>query len=94
MAKSGNIQCHYDSSKNVHDISTVSVRYRYESMTATLRSMRIDHGGTTNAHGPCTVRYGTSTIHGGSSVVKPRLSPVYTFTIFGYGAASIRHDDL
>ena len=33
MAKSGNIQCHYDSSKNVHDISTVSVRYRYESMT-------------------------------------------------------------
>ena len=33
MAKSGNIQCHYDSSKNVHDISTVSVRYRYEPMT-------------------------------------------------------------
>ena len=33
MAKSGNIQCHYDSSKNVHGISTVSVRYRYESMT-------------------------------------------------------------
>ena len=33
MAKSGNIQCHYDSSKNVHDISMVSVRYRYESMT-------------------------------------------------------------
>ena len=33
MAKSGNIQCHYDSSKNVHDISTVSVRYCYESMT-------------------------------------------------------------
>ena len=33
MAKSGNIQCHYDSSKNVYDISMVSVRYRYESMT-------------------------------------------------------------
>ena len=35
MAKSGNIQCHYDSSQNVHDISTVSVRYmyRYESLT-------------------------------------------------------------
>ena len=33
MAKSGNIQCHYDSSKNVYDISTVFVRYRYESMT-------------------------------------------------------------
>ena len=33
MAKSGNIQCHYDSSKRVHDISTVSVRYRYASMT-------------------------------------------------------------
>ena len=33
MAKSGNIQCHYDSSKNVYGISTVSVRYRYESMT-------------------------------------------------------------
>ena len=33
MAKSGNIQYLYDSSKNVHDISTVSVRYRYESMT-------------------------------------------------------------
>ena len=33
MAKSGNIQFHYDSSKNVHDISTVSVRYRYESKT-------------------------------------------------------------
>ena len=33
VAKSGNIQCHYDSSKNVYDISTVSVRYRYESMT-------------------------------------------------------------
>ena len=33
MAKSGNIQRHYDSSKNVHDISTQSVRYRYESMT-------------------------------------------------------------
>ena len=33
MAKSGNIQCHYDSSKNVHHISTVSVRFRYESMT-------------------------------------------------------------
>ena len=35
MAKSGNIQCHYDSSKNVHNISicTVSVRYCYESMT-------------------------------------------------------------
>ena len=32
MAKSVTIQCHYDSSKNVHDISTVSVRYRYESM--------------------------------------------------------------
>ena len=59
MAKSGNIQCHYDSSKNVHDISTVSVRYRYESMT-------INHGGTTNAHGACTVRYGNSTIHSGS----------------------------
>ena len=81
MAKSGNIQCDYDSSKNVHDISTVSVRYRYESMTihdGTLRSRRINHGGTTNAHGACTVRYGTSTIHGGSrrgqswsSVAKP-----------------------
>ena len=33
MAKSGNIQCHYDSSKNVHDISTMSVRYGYESVT-------------------------------------------------------------
>ena len=32
MAKTGNIQCHYHSSKNVHNISTVSVRYRYESM--------------------------------------------------------------
>ena len=32
MNCSGNIQCHYDSRKNVHDISTVS-RYRYESMT-------------------------------------------------------------
>ena len=30
MAKSGNIQCHYESSKNVYDISTLSVRYRYE----------------------------------------------------------------
>ena len=40
MAKSGNIQCHYDSSKNVHDISKVSVRYRYESMT-------IHHGDAT-----------------------------------------------
>ena len=26
------IQCHYDSSKNVHDISMVSIRYQYESM--------------------------------------------------------------
>ena len=33
MAKSGNIQCHYDSIKNVHDISMVFARYRYESMT-------------------------------------------------------------
>ena len=33
VAKSGNIQRLYDSSKNVHDISTVSLRYRYESMT-------------------------------------------------------------
>ena len=33
MTKSGNIQCRYDCSKNVHDISTVSVRNRYESMT-------------------------------------------------------------
>ena len=33
MAKSGNIQCHYDFNKNIHDISMVSVRYRYESMT-------------------------------------------------------------
>ena len=33
VAKSRNIQCHYDSSKSVHGISTVSVRYRYESMT-------------------------------------------------------------
>ena len=32
MAKSGNIQCNYDSSKNVHDISMVSVKYRYKSM--------------------------------------------------------------
>ena len=81
MAKSGNIQYHYDSSKNVHDISTVSVRYRYESMTihdGNARLMRINHGGTTNAPGACTVRYGTSTIHGGSrrgqswsSVAKP-----------------------
>ena len=81
MAKSGNIQYHYDSSKNVHGITTVSVRSLYESMTimtATLRSMRINHGGTTNAHGACTVRYGISTIHGGSrrgqswsSVAKP-----------------------
>ena len=63
MAKSGNIQCHYDSSKNVHDISTVSVRYRYESMTIH-DSMRINHSGTRNAHGACTVRYGISTIHG------------------------------
>ena len=69
MAKSVNIQCHYDSSKNAHDISTVSVRYRYESMTihdGNAASMRINHGGTTNAYGACTVRYGTSTIHGGS----------------------------
>ena len=74
MAKSGNIQCHYDSSENVHDISTVSVGIatnQWRFMTVTLRSMRIDHGGTTNAHGACTVRYGTSTIHGGSSVAKP-----------------------
>ena len=81
MAKSGNIQCHYHSSTNVYDISTVSVRYPYESMTVydgNARSMRINHGGTTNAHGACTVRYGTSTIHGGrrrgqswSSVAKP-----------------------
>ena len=40
-------------------------------MTATLQSMRIEHGGTTNAHSACTVRYGTSMIHGGSSVAKP-----------------------
>ena len=60
MAKSENIQCHYDSSKNVHDISTVSVRYRYESMTIH------DDNTTVNVHGACTVRYGTSTIHGGS----------------------------
>ena len=40
--------------------------------------MKINHGGTTNAHGACTVRYGTRTIHGGSrrdqswsSVAKP-----------------------
>ena len=33
MAESGNIQCHNDSSNNVHDISTVSVGYRFESMT-------------------------------------------------------------
>ena len=33
MAKGGNSQCHYNSSKNVYDISTVSVRCRYESMT-------------------------------------------------------------
>ena len=33
MAKCGNIQWHYDSSKADHDISAVSVRYRYESMT-------------------------------------------------------------
>ena len=33
MAKKGNIQCHYDSSKNIYDISTVSGRYCYESMT-------------------------------------------------------------
>ena len=33
MAKSRNIQCHYDSSKNVHDISMMSVKYHYESMT-------------------------------------------------------------
>ena len=40
--------------------------------------MRINHGGTTNARGACTVRYGTSKIHGGSrrgqswsSVAKP-----------------------
>ena len=31
--RDGNIQCHYDSNKNVYDISTVSVRYRYVSMT-------------------------------------------------------------
>ena len=38
MAKSRKIQCHYDSSlsKNVHDISTVFVRYRYESMIMTI----------------------------------------------------------
>ena len=47
-------------------------------MTATLLSMRVNHGGTTKAHGACTVQYGTSTIHGGSrrgqswsSVAKP-----------------------
>ena len=33
MAKSGNFQCHYDSSKNVYDIGTMSVMYRYEAMT-------------------------------------------------------------
>ena len=33
MAKNGNIQYQYDSSKNVLYISTASVRYRYESMT-------------------------------------------------------------
>ena len=33
MVKSGNFQCNYNSSKNVHDISKVSVRYCYESMT-------------------------------------------------------------
>ena len=31
--KSGNIQYHYDSSENVHGITTVSVRSLYESMT-------------------------------------------------------------
>ena len=61
MAISGNIQCHYDSSKNVHDISTVSVRYHYESRTihdgnATV-NMRIDRSGTTNARGACTVQW-------------------------------------
>ena len=74
MAKSGNIQCHYNSIKNVHDISMVSVRYRYESMTihdgnATVNEdyeVNVYHGGTTNAHSTCTVRYGTSMIHGGS----------------------------
>ena len=59
-------KCHYDSSKNVHDISTVSVRYRYESIqrfmtTVAQRMLTV----------PCTVRYGTSTIRGGSSVAKP-----------------------
>ena len=33
VAKSENIQWHYNSGKNVYDSSTVSVRYRYESMT-------------------------------------------------------------
>ena len=81
MAKSGNIQCHYDSSKNVHEIITASVRYRYESMTIHDGNTTVNenkHGGTTNAHGAYTVRYGSSTIHSGSrrgqswsSVAKP-----------------------
>ena len=41
MAKSRKIQCHYDSSKNVHDISTVSVRYRYESMKVAQRMLTV-----------------------------------------------------
>ena len=95
MAKSGNIQHLYDSSKNVHGLSTVSVRYRYESMTihdgnVNLRSMRTNHDGTTNAHGACTVRYGISTIHGSShrgqswsSVAKPWMIRRTTYTIRG-----------
>ena len=58
--KSGNIQYLYDSSKNVHDLSTVSVRYCYESMSihdgnATVNEDYYNHDGTTNAHG--SIRY-------------------------------------
>ena len=57
MATSGNIQCHYDSCKKVHDISTVSVRYRYESMRIHEGNATVNphHGGTANAHVACTV---------------------------------------
>ena len=55
MAKSGNIQCHYDSSKNVQDISTVFVRFRYESMTIHDGNATVNHGLTTVAQRMLTV---------------------------------------
>ena len=69
-------------------------------MTATLRSMRINHGGTTNAHGACTqfmVNHETSwcqRFHGFTTELHDWLRSLTNSREYSYGVCTNKHDSI